>query len=63
MGPAVGRSGMAAGEEDAAAPQVSQDAGGIRVPTALPHTRLWEGGHGGAAGFGACSSSPCPSHW
>lgn len=35
--------GMTVGEENAAAPQVTQDAGGTRVLTPLPCTRLGEG--------------------
>lgn len=51
---------MTAGEENAAAPQVTQDAGSIRVLTPLPYTRLREGERVVAAEFGASSSSLLP---
>lgn len=51
--------GMAAGGENAAAPQVTQDAGSIWVLTALPYT-MREGECVVTAEFSACSSSPLP---
>lgn len=52
--------GMTAGEENAAAPQVTQDAGSIWVLTPLPSTRLREGECVVTAEFSACSSSLLP---
>lgn len=52
--------GMTAGEENAAAPQVTQDAGSIWVLTPLPYTRLREGECVVTAEFSACSSSLLP---
>lgn len=52
--------GMTVGEENAAAPQVTQDAGSIWVLTPLPYTRLREGECVGTAEFSACASSPLP---
>ena len=51
---------MTAGEENAAAPQVTQDAGSIWVLTPLPYTRLREEECVVTAEFGAYSSSPLP---
>lgn len=52
--------GMTAGEENAAALQVTQDAGSIRVLTPLPHTSVREGECVVAAEFGAYFSSLLP---
>lgn len=52
--------GMTAGEENAAAPQVTQDAGSIWVLTPLPYTRLREGECVVTAEFSACFCSPLP---
>lgn len=52
--------GMTAGEENAAAPLVTQDAGSIWVLTPLPSTRLREGECVVTAEFSAVPLPCCP---